>query len=460
LELYKQLEFDQLLSKVIQKLSQMAEQQNRLGDKTSLENANLTQLKNEQNALNEKFNELKVEFSELTEKNEDLEQKNDFDGSQKDLSQISQDLKESLDNLNEKEPKKASVKQTQAVSKMQELSDKLKKMQEDEEEQENEINKNELRQLLENLLSISFEQEKIMKDLRGISTINPDYVLKIQKQKNIQVNFKLIEDSLYSLSKRIPQIQSLANKEVQQINLNIKTALENLADRKTAEANRDQQYTMTSINNLALMLNEVLDQLEKSQQNGKSGGKGKKKQSLSQLSKMQEQLNKNMQKAKEEMQKQGQESPAKQGKGSMSEAFAKMAREQQLIRQSMQELNRMENKDGKRSLGNLEEIIKEMEQSETDLVNKRIKQETVIRQQEILSKLLEAERAENERDEEEKRESAEGKNQVPINSKIMLDYLKNKEKETDLLKTISPSFNLYYKIKVGDYFRLLNSGNK
>jgi hypothetical protein len=299
-----------------------------------------------------------------------------------------------------------------------------------------------------------------MKDIRGISTINPDYVLKIQKQKNIQLNFKLIEDSLYSLSKRIPQIQSLANKEVQLINLNLKTALENLADRKTAEANRDQQYAMTSINNLALMLNEVLDQLEKSQQKGKSGAKGKKKQSLSQLSKMQEQLNKNMQKARDEMQKQGQQSPAKQGNGNMSEAFAKMAREQQLIRQSMQELNKLENKDGKRSLGNLEEIIKEMEQSETDLVNKKIKQETLIRQQEILSKLLEAEKAENERDEEEKRESTEGKNQVPINSKIMLDYLKNKEKETDLLKTISPSFNLYYKIKVGDYFRLLNSDNK
>jgi hypothetical protein len=246
------------------------------------------------------------------------------------------------------------------------------------------------------------------------------------------------------------------------INLNIKTGLENLADRKTAEANRDQQYTMTSINNLALMLNEVLEKLEKSQQNGKSGGKGKKKQSLSQLSKMQEQLNKNMQKAKEEMQKQGQQSPAKQQNrnGNMSETFAKMAREQQLIRQSMQDINKLENKDGKRSLGNLEKIIKEMEQSETDLVNKRIKQETLIRQQEILSKLLEAEKAENERNEEEKRESAEGKNQVPINSKIMLDYLKNKEKETDLLKTISPSFNSFYKIKVEEYFRFLNSGNK
>jgi hypothetical protein len=342
---------------------------------------------------------------------------------------------------------------------MQELSNKLKKMQEDEEEQEDKINSSELRQLLENLLSVSFEQEKIMKELRGISTINPDYVLKIQKQKNIQVNFKLIEDSLYSLSKRVPQIQSTANKEVQIINLNVKNALENLADRKTAEANRDQQYAMTSINNLALMLTEVLDQLEKAQQNGKSGGKGKKKQSLSQLSKMQEQLNKNMQKARDEMQKQGQQKQGNQ-KGNMSENFAKMAREQQMIRQSMQEINRLENKDGQGGLGNLEKIIKEMEQTETDLVNKRIKEETLERQKEILSKLLDAEKAENERDEEEKRESTEGKNQVTINSKIMLDYLKNKEKETDLLRTISPSFNSFYKIKVLDYFKFLNSGNK
>jgi hypothetical protein len=166
-----------------------------------------------------------------------------------------------------------------------------------------------------------------------------------------------------------------------------------------------------------------------------------------------------MQKARDEMQKQGQQKQGNQ-KGNMSENFAKMAREQQMIRQSMQEINRLENKDGQGGLGNLEKIIKEMEQTETDLVNKRIKEETLERQEEILSKLLDAEKAENERDEEEKRESTEGKNQVTINSKIMLDYLKNKEKETDLLRTISPSFNSFYKIKVLDYFKFLNSGNK
>jgi hypothetical protein len=177
---------------------------------------------------------------------------------------------------------------------------------------------------------------------------------------------------------------------------------------------------------------------------------------------MQEQLNKNMQKAREEMQNKGEQSPGKLGNkdGNMSENFAKMAREQQMIRQSIQEINKLENKDGKGGLGNLEKLIKEMEQTETDLVNKRIKEETLIRQEDILSKLLIAEKSEREREQEEKRESIAGNNQLQIDSKILIEYLKNKEKETDLIRTISPTLNSFYKIKVGNYFKFLNSGNK
>jgi hypothetical protein len=60
----------------------------------------------------------------------------------------------------------------------------------------------------------------------------------------------------------------------------------------------------------------------------------------------------------------------------------------------------------------------------------------------------------------QKRESREGLNQTPINSIILQDYIKIKQKETDLLKTVPPSLNSFYKIKVGDYFKFLNSGNK
>src|SRR5690606_31295180 len=106
-------------------------------------------------------------------------------------------------------------------------------------------------------------------------------------------------------------------------------AIESLSDRKTAEAASSQQYAMTAINNIALLLSEVFDQLQHAMKNAQPGGKGK-KQSLSQLRKMQEQLNKNMEQARQQLQQEG---PQKSSgnRGQMSEQLAKMARQQQLI---------------------------------------------------------------------------------------------------------------------------------
>lgn len=462
LELYKQLEFDQKLSESIEKLNKLAKEQKELSDKSQERNSDLQQLKQEQNKLNNEFKELKENLNRLEEKNNDLEQKNDFMNPEKEQQQIEQQQQEISENLNKKEMKKASENQKDVSSQMEKLSKKLEDMQQESEEKENEINAKELREILDNLLFSSFEQEKNMQNVRSISINDPGYVLQTQKQKDIQINLKMIEDSLYSLSKKVPQIQSVVNKEIQIINLNVSKAIESLGERRTAEANRNQQFAMTSINNLALMLSEALEQLQQAQQNSKSGSKGKKKQSLSQLSKMQEQLNQNMQKAREEMQKQGNQQNRQQGgkSSAMSEQLAKMAREQQMIRQAMQEINRIENKGGKGKLGNLDKLMKEMEQTETDLVNKKIQQETLVRQKEILSKLLEAEKAERDREQDEQRESKEARELPPVNSLLLQEYQRIKQKETDLLKTVPPSLNTFYKIKVGDYFKYLNSGSK
>ncbi len=470
LELYKQLEFDQKLTEAIDKLTDLAKKQEDLSEKSLDKKGENEQLKKEQKELKEDFKELKEDLKKLEEKNEELDQKNEFENPEKDQEKIDQEQQKSSENLEKKDQKKASQNQKEAADQMKQLSKKLESMQQESEEQENEVNTKNLREILDNLITSSFDQEQTMQSVRGINTSDPSYVLQTQKQKDIKDNLKMIEDSLYSLSKKVPQIQSVVNKEIQAINFNVGKAIESLGERRTAEANRNQQFAMTSINNLALMLNEALDQMQQAQQSGKPGGKGKKgKQSLSQLSKMQEQLNKNMQKAREEMQKQaGQQKAGQQGQQGrqgqngqgMSEQLARMAREQQMIRQAMQEINRIENKDGKGGLGNLDQLMKEMEQTETDLVNKKIQQETLNRQQEILSKLLEADKAEREREQDDKRESKEGITPAPDYKIILQEYQKIKQKETDLLKTVPPSLNSFYKIKVGDYFKYLNSGYK
>ncbi|MEJ6981190.1 DUF4175 family protein [Pedobacter sp. P351] len=469
LELYKQLEFDQKLENAIDKLKEQAQKQEKLSEQSEKKNADPEALKSQQSQLQKDFDNLQKDLKDIEQKNEELEEKNTFENTEKEQQQIEEQQQESSDNLEKNNTKKAAENQKNASEQMQQLAKKMEQMQQENEMQEMQINMQNLREVLSNLLTSSFDQEKVMQSLKTTSLNDPNYVKLTQKQKDIKDNLKMVQDSLYSLSRQVPQIESVINKEIQTINTNIDFALQQLSERRTAEANRNQQYAMTSINNLALMLSEVEEQMQQAIKNAKQGkGKGKgKNPSLSELSKMQEKLNQNMQKAREQMQKQGQQQGQKpgegkdgqqgQGKGQMSEQMARMAREQQLIRQALQEINREMNKDGKGGIGNLDKVTKEMEQTETDLVNKKIQQETLTRQQEILTKLLDADKAERERELDTQRESKQGKDQAPNYKIVLEEFNKIKQRELELLKTVPPSLNSFYKLKVGDYFRLLNT---
>ncbi|MGE6218243.1 DUF4175 family protein [Nubsella zeaxanthinifaciens] len=454
LELYKQLEFEQNLQNKIDRLNDLAKQQKDLSQQSKDKNTSQQDLKEKQEQLNKDFQDLKKELQDLDKKNQSLERPNDYKNPEQETKEIEKNQQESKEQLNQNARQKASDKQQQAGQQMQQLAQQMQQQQQEGAEEENKVNAQELRKLLENLLSTSFEQEKVMLALRKMSPSDPSYVAQAQRQNIIKDNMKTIADSLFSLSKRVPQIESVVNTEVEKINLNIGKTIEFLGDRRTGEANRSQQIAMTSLNNLALMLNEALEQLQNAMKNAKSG-KGKQKQSMQQLQQMQEQLNKNMQQAKEKMEREGNMGTVP--KGQMSQEFAKMAQQQQMLREALEKVNKDENKNGKGPLGNLNQAIQEMKQSELDLVNKRITQETINRQKNLMVKLLDAEKAQREQEQDEKRESNAAK-QFPPSYQQMLDkFNKSMQSETELIKKLPPNLNYYYKNKVAEYFRLLNA---
>ena len=93
----------------------------------------------------------------------------------------------------------------------------------------------------------------------------------------------------------------------------------------------------------------------------------------------------------------------------------------------------------------------------TDLVNKQITSETIKRQKEILTRLLEAEKSIRERELDKARE-AERANQVePKIPPAFKEYLKAKEKEIELLQTVPLKLNPYYKQEVNDYFKRIGN---
>jgi len=456
LELYKQLEFDQKLNENINQLDKIAEKQQQLAEKSAQTKQETNQLKQEQEAIKKDFQELGKSLKDLEQKNGQLDNKNNFETPKAEQKEAEQQMDKSEENLSKNDRQKASQSQQQAARQMQKMSSKMKQMQQQGEEKEAQVNVQQLRSILKNLITSSFNQEKVMQIFKQLNAADPDYVNQTQQQQNIKDNLKTVEDSLFALSKRVPQIEATVNKEITAINTNIDQAITNLGDRRTAEANRDQQFAMTSMNNLALMLNEVLDQLQNMMKNAKPGSGKQKQPSMQQLSRMQQELNKNMQKARQQMQQQGNQGQPGQQKGGMSEQMAKMARQQEMIRRALQNINQQENKDGKNGLGNLGDISKQMEQTERDLVNKKIETETLIRQQKIQTRLLEAEKAEQERQQDQKRESQAGKNNAPGYQKALQTYQQLKNKQTEQLITIPTDVNLFYKSKIKTYFNEIN----
>ena len=96
-------------------------------------------------------------------------------------------------------------------------------------------------------------------------------------------------------------------------------------------------------------------------------------------------------------------------KKGLSKEMAKMLAQQEILRKMLDDIRNkggVQNKTAKQ----LEEVGKMVDENIKDIVNKQITQNTINRQQQILTRLLESEKAENEREEDEKRESKEVKN--------------------------------------------------
>ena len=236
------------------------------------------ELQKQQDDIKKEFDKLQEELKELEKKNAELEQPNQMPDSKEQQQKAEEEMQKSSDELSKNNKKNASKSQKEAQKKMEEMKNQMEMAMQEEEDKEEEENANALRQILENLLNLSFAQEELVKALPKTRVDNPQYLKIPQQQKKLQDDSKLIEDSLLSLSKRAPQIEAFVNREISAINHNMKKTVESLAERMPGEAGMRMQSGMTSINNLALLLNETLEQMQKQQKKKnqmKASGGGK-----------------------------------------------------------------------------------------------------------------------------------------------------------------------------------------
>lgn len=472
LELFKQMEFDMHLEQTIQKLEELAQEQQELAEMTEDKELSNEELQEKQEELDEKFKDIQEDMEELREKNEDMENPRDMQETEQMEQSIQESMEQSQEQLGKNKNKQSSEQMEQSSEEMQEMADALESMMSSMSMQQQKEDMDALRQLLENLMTLSFDQEDIMEQLKMTASTDPLYVELGKEQRNLQRDAQKIEDSLFALSKRVVQLEAAINREISAINENMSNAVENMSERQTANAAGQQQFAMTSINNLALLLDDVMQQMQQQmsmqmpgtgmcENPGGSSPSQSQGQGLPSLMQMQEALQKQLQEMKEKLEEgKGGSMPNGQEDGSnpfgldpkMSEQLSKAAAQQAQIREQIEKMGQQWNEDGS-GLGNqLKEIAKQMEEIEKDIVNQTITNETLLRQQDIMTKLLESEKAEREREFKEERQSNEGKNDNLSNPDEYFEYNLMKQKEIELLKTVPPSLNHYYKTKVNEYF--------
>jgi hypothetical protein len=330
-----------------------------------------------------------------------------------------------------------------------------------------------LRQILDNLVLFSFEQETLMNRFKTIEINHSKYPSYLRKQSNLREHFEHIDDSLFALSLRQPKLSETVNKEIIEAFYNIDKSLEELAENRLYSGVASQQYTITAANNLADFLSNVLDNLQQ-QLNPAPGQGGDGDMQLPDIIMSQEQLNKKM----EEGIKDGEDNPKKDGDTNEGEEgkekregdregnklgegqnnseqlngqLYEIYQSQQKIRQELEE--RIV-KDGlKGQAGNL---LKKMEDIELELLNKGFTNQTLERMIKLHHQLLKLDKAIFQQGQDNKRESQTNKNIFDENPNSKIPTAKEYFNTTEILNRYALPLQPNYKEKVKEYFNKEN----
>ena len=448
LKLFKQMQLEQKVNNVAEELEKQADKLDKQAEENDKQDKTSEEKQREQEKSQEDFKNTEDQIKEL-QKQAEKEDLNKPDASEDLQKEIEKDMEEATKSMKSEQGKKAASKQKKSAKSMRSMSKAMKESMESAEMEEMQENMDDLRNILDNLITLSFGQERVMKDFRGMSLQDPRVLKLSQEQLKLQDDAKIIEDSLNALASRVVQIQSFVTRELTNMKSYMDESVQQLRERRLSMASAKQQFAMTSINNLALMLSDVLKNMQQQMNAMAMPGKGKggkKGDNPDGMGEMQKQLNGKMQ----QLQKGG-----KTGRG-LSEELAQMAAQQAMIRQMLKKMeeNAKGTEVGKQQGKDVKELMEKMEETETDLVNKRLNPNTINRQNEIMTRLLESEKAFKQQEEDPTRK-AEAAQSTKRSSPSFFDSAnqQQKTKQVEVLRSVTPNYNLFYKKEANQYLQ-------
>ncbi|NNF18981.1 MAG: hypothetical protein HKN61_04335 [Flavobacteriaceae bacterium] len=459
-----------------------------------------------QEELNKDFIKTALEMDSLNRDNQELKKPLDlpFDNSKQE--DIKKDQEDALDKLrspssedksaHQDDRKKAAQKQKSAAEKLREMAESLQKagtagggsegMAEDAEM---------LRQILDNLVSFSFKQERLYDALSQRESDLAPYGELVKDQQELQELFTHVDDSLFALSLRRSELSEFVNEQIGEVYYNMDKTLVSLAETQVYQGASYQQYVITAANSLADFLANILENMQQSLQQGPGSGSQEGGFQLPDIIKGQGELQQQMgqvgskgkgqqgegkepgegQEGNEQGKGQGKDGKGKNGNGengsgegegngegdggesgqgaseqSLEEIY-EIYKQQQRLRQQLE--RQLDDMIGREERSLTQRLLRQMEDFENDLLENGITERGMNKVNMIKQQLLKLENAALEQGEKQERESNSNKQvfDTPITTRPR--ELENYSPEIEILNRQALPLRENLKIRIKEYFK-------
>jgi len=492
----KELRMEENIDRQLQEMSDWIEKQKQLQEdsKTANSESQKKKLDDELQEQIDKALDLKQRSETIKKQNEELKNPMSLKTGEQKASKAASKTTEAKESMQQGETSESVDNQKSAEQQMQEAMEGLQESLEKSKSERNAEDLQALRALLENLIEVSHTQENTFTELSSLDPENPRVKDLNKRQVNIKNMSAGIEDSLRALATRQPMVSDMVNREISDVNENMNNAFNELKVRNVRKASMYEQYVMTGYNNLAVMLMESLKNVQQKMQQSSQSKGGKQcntpkqqgnsgKSSKGRGSKLSEQqkklgeklqqmqMNQGKQAGKEkggksnQQQGEGKNSKGNQGKnkGKKGESqrlsdkeLVEMILSQEELRRKISELRKEVLKDGETGMAaNLFEAEKLMDEQEKEWAQKVLTNKSLWRQKEILTRLLQHEKAERKQEQDDQRESGKPDG-FPIDfPPELLKWKQEQKQEKERLRRVPPNLDPYYQQKSKEY---LNRG--
>ena len=416
MELLNKILNEQKFGELTQKLDDITKKQDELKEQTKQTQKNdtpkLSEHSKTQDEIKKQTQDFQKQMKELTEnmnKTGDQKLSKELQKLLEEMmkKQLEQKMQNSSQDLQSGNKDQSQQKQEELSDDLNQLNDQMQKMLEDMLQQENMKLMAKMQEFLDRIKEMSKKQGELKEKSEELDKDSDQKEFQDNKQQQdaLQNQLSNLTEEMMSMAEQMGMTPMLAKNLGDAYN-EMQKASDQLAKKEGKGANKSQGKAKEH-------LDKALEKMSQMCKDGKPGKGNKPGMSLQKLLQQLAQMIQNQKGLNQQMQGLPNNNQGQLTQQQMAE-MQRMAVEQQKIKESMQQMNeefkKQQEIDGKKLLGNLDEVQKDMNEIITDLQNNNITPETRKRQEKILSRMLDFQLSTREKDFEQKRESRPGKN--------------------------------------------------